>query len=173
MRATDSVIASEISKQVIVMNNILNKCLVPLALLSCASLNQAFSAETFVSESTVITACGKLFAIDANAAGLTAEQRARIIQRNLDNALISAKHRTPSAVRVVMMNRNPVVALDGYYIATADGNSAARNGMTQLELAEKWAESIRMCLSDTASIDKYLAMLTGSYKMEKGTAFTR
>jgi len=116
-----------------------------------------------VERTTVTSACGKLFDIDANADGLTAAERAAIIQKNLDNALIKALHRTPNAVTVQVVNRNPTVQLDGMHIATADGNSATRNRMTQMQLAEKWAEAIRLCLSDVAAVDRYLSMLTGNY----------
>lgn len=137
--------------------------LISAALLAIGCFPSAISAETVVAKTTLITACGKLFEIDANAAGLTAEERARIVQKNLDNAIIAAKNRTPSAVRVEMMNRNPVVTLDRYYIVTADGNSAARNRMSQMELANRWADRIRMCLADATAMNDYLALLTGNY----------
>jgi len=119
---------------------------------------------TFVAETaTVMGACGKLFDVDANAAGLTAQERAAIIQKNLDYAIVHAHVRGPNSVAVITVNRNPVVTLDGFHIATADGNSAARHGITQMQLAEQWANSIKLCLADAAAIDKYLAMLTGKY----------
>jgi hypothetical protein len=62
-----------------------------------------------------------------------------------------------------MMNRNPIVMLDGFYIVTADGNSAARSGITQIQLADKWANSLRDCLADKVAIGKYLSMLTGNF----------
>ena len=120
-------------------------------------------SQTTVAETRVISACGKLFAVDANAAGMTAQERAAIIQKNLDYALIHGKNRTPSAVNVLVVNHNPVVTLDGFHIATADGNSAARHQMTQMQLAEEWASTIKFCLADTAAIDKYLSMLTGQF----------
>ena len=124
----------------------------------------AAKADTVVESRTTITgACGKLFSIDSNAAGMTAQERASIVQKNLDNALIAAKHRSPDAVRVAMMNNNPVVTLDNFYVVTADGNSAARNNMTQLELAQKWANSIKFCLADANAINNYLSLLTGNY----------
>lgn len=126
-------------------------------------------AETVAVKTTTIFACGKLFDIQANAAGLTAAERASIVQKNLDNALVAAKNRTPSAVKVVMMNRNPVVTLDSYYLITADGNSAARAKMTQMQLAEKWADNIRVCLADKVAVANYLAMLTGNFKEETTT----
>lgn len=134
--------------------------------LACTS---GVQAETVAVKTTTIFACGKLFDIQANAAGLTAAERASIVQKNLDNALVAAKNRAPSAVKVVMMNRNPVVTLDSYYLITADGNSAARAQMTQLQLAEKWAENIRVCLADKVAVANYLAMLTGNFKEENTT----
>ena len=133
--------------------------------LSIATMPLALSQSTYLAETaSVMGACGKLFDVDANAAGLTAQERAAAIQKNLDYAIVHAHNRTPSAVQVAVVNRNPVVTLDGFHIATADGNSAARNRMTQMQLAEKWANSIKFCLADAAAIDKYLAMLTGNYK---------
>lgn len=116
-----------------------------------------------VERTTVTSACGKLFTIDANADGLTAEERATIIQKNLDNALLKATNRTPAAVTVELVNNNPTVRLDGLHIATADGNSAAREGMTQMQLANKWADAIRFCLSDVAALQRYLSSLTGNF----------
>lgn len=120
---------------------------------------------TYVAETaSVVGACGKLFDIDSNAAGLTAQERAAAIQKNLDYAIVHAANRKPEAVKVLVVNRNPVVTLDGFHIATADGNSAARNNMSAMALAQKWADSIKFCLADAAAIDKYLSMLTGNYK---------
>jgi hypothetical protein len=101
---------------------------------------------------TTIMACGPLFSIDANADNKTAAQRAVIVQKNLDNALVAAKNKGPNCVGVVMMNHNPVVTLDHYYIVTADENSAIRNGISQAQLAERWADSIRRCLMNTAMV---------------------
>lgn len=120
----------------------------------------AYLAET----ASVVGACGKLFDIDSNAAGLTAQERAAAIQKNLDYAIVHASNRSPSAVRVLIANRNPVVTLDGFHIATADGNSAARASMNQMALAQKWADSIKFCLADAAAMDKYLSQLTGNYQ---------
>jgi hypothetical protein len=115
---------------------------------------------------SVLSACGRLFDVDANAAGMTAQERAALIERNLDYALIHAHVRTPNAVAVVISNNNPVVILDGMQIATADGNSAARHGVSQMELAEQWADRIRQCLADAAGVDRYLAMLTGQFAQQ-------
>jgi hypothetical protein len=113
-----------------------------------------------------MTAC-KLFEIDSNADLMTAARRVEIIQKRLDNALINARDLSPSAVRVGIVKRNPIVTLDNFMIATADGNSAKRNRITQMELAEKWADSLRMCLADSAAIQKYISMLTGKFPIAK------
>ncbi|HEY9683883.1 MAG TPA: hypothetical protein V6C86_20035 [Oculatellaceae cyanobacterium] len=122
----------------------------------------ATSGTTF--ETTEIMACGPLFSIDANADGKTAAQRAAIVQKNLDNALVAAKNRNPDVVQVAFQNHNPIVTLDNFYIVTADKNSAIRNGLSQQQLAERWAESIRHCLMDAKMVDKYVSMLTGKFK---------
>jgi hypothetical protein len=133
-------------------------------------LSTGARADTVSVKTTTIFACGRLFDIQANAAGLTAAERAAIVQKNLDNALIAAKDRSPNAVRVVVMNRNPVVTLDNFYVVTADGNSAARADMTQMQLAEKWAESLRLCLGDKVALNSYLEMLTGKFAEKSKTA---
>jgi len=132
--------------------------------LACAANAKPAMAAITETRTTVITACGRLFQIDANADGLTAEQRAAIVQSNLDKALIAAAaDRSAAAVKVELINRNPTVSLAGHYIVTADGNSAARRNMTQLALAEEWADSIRRCLADSTAINNYLSMLTGRF----------
>lgn len=146
--------------------------LVLAAILASGSFPAALGAdsEVLLSEATLISACGKLFSIDSNAAGLTALERAKIVQANLDNALISAKDRSPQSVRVSVLNRNPVVSLDNYLVVTADGNSAARSGMSQMQLAEKWADSIRICLADASAMERYLTLLTGKYPVTQVAA---
>jgi hypothetical protein len=98
---------------------------------------------------------------------MTAEQRAQKIQANLDDSIVAAKDRSASAVRVEIANRNPVVTLDHFLVATADGNSASRSNLTQMALAQKWANSLRVCLADSAAVDKYVSMLTGKYPEKK------
>jgi hypothetical protein len=162
------------------MNNKLvrNQVLFGLTALSLVMGPSAFSqtatTTSIITDSTtecasVLGACGKLFDVDANAAGISAPERAALIQKNLDNAIIHAHNRTPAAVNVVMSNNNPVVTLDGFEIATADGNSATRHGVTQVALAESWANKVRMCLADAAGVDKYLSMLTGQYAQQQVT----
>lgn len=146
--------------------------LVPTALLAMSLMPMALAADAIVAKTAVVSLCGKLFEIDANAAGMTAEERARIVQKNLDNALINAKNRTPAAVKVEISNRNPIVTLDGFHIVTADGNSAARHQTTQMALAQKWADSIAFCLADASAINNYLSMLTGNFPKKEAVVVT-
>lgn len=136
------------------------------------SIAIAQQAAVTAKSTTVITACGELFAIDSNADKMTAKTRTEIVQKRLDDALVAAKDRTPSAVKVQILNRNPVVTLDNYLIVTADGNSAARARLTQLQLAEKWADSIRQCLAHTDEVNKYISMLTGKFEKKVAVAET-
>ncbi len=138
--------------------------LLPAAILTL-SMVPAVNAQEIV-ETSSITACCAMFDIDSNAAGLTAKQRAVIVQHSLDKALLEALDRSPGAVRVEVIQRNPTVTLDHHVIVTADDNSAKRNRLSSMELAEKWADSIRACLADSAAIDKYLVMLTGRYPVK-------
>ncbi|MBY0552277.1 MAG: hypothetical protein K2W95_33670 [Candidatus Obscuribacterales bacterium] len=100
--------------------------------------------------------------VNAAAGGLSAAQRADKIQQNLDNALVAANNRAPSAVSVVYVKGQPVITLGGYYVVTVDAASAKAAGTTPAVLSEKWAKSLRAALSNKASVDSYVAHLTGS-----------
>ena len=100
--------------------------------------------------------------VNAAAGGLTAAQRADKIQQNLDNALVAASNRAPSAVSVVYVKGQPVITLGGYYVVTVDSASAKAAGTTPAILSEKWAKSLRTALSNKASVDSYVAHLTGA-----------
>ncbi len=129
----------------------------------CAATVSLAEQTQLVSTTRVVTACGELFALDSNADGMTAAERVSIVQKRLDDALVKSLHRVPEAVSVAVVNRNPSVLIDGKLIVTADGNSAARAGMTQMQLAQKWADSIRACMAHSEELEKYVAMLTGKF----------
>ena len=143
--------------------------LAAVGVLSAGTISLAEQTQ-LVSTTRVVTACGELFNVDSNADGMTATERVKIIQKRLDNALIKSLHRVPEAVSVEVVNRNPCVLLDGNLIATADGNSAARAGLTQMQLAQKWADSIKACMANAAELEKYVAMLTGKFATTTTTA---
>ncbi|MDZ4837296.1 MAG: hypothetical protein SGJ27_26215 [Candidatus Melainabacteria bacterium] len=155
------------------------KVQVPIALSALIALGAFYTPlavqadNLLVQETRTVRLCGDLFEIEANADRITAAQRARIIQKNLDDALIKAMDRRPDAVTVRIKNRLPVVELNGYHIATADQNSAIRKHMTEMELAEEWASSIRDCLSDSAAIEKYVAGLQAPVKVGAGLVKTQ
>lgn len=138
----------------------------------CAATVSLADQTQLVSSTRVVTACGDLFSLDSNADGKTAAERVQIVQKRLDNALIKAVKQGPGAVSVAVVNRNPSVLIDGALIVTADGNSAARAGLTQMQLAEKWAESIKLCMAHTEEMDKYVAMLTGNFPVTTAQAKT-
>ncbi|MBX9771973.1 MAG: hypothetical protein K2X29_11405 [Candidatus Obscuribacterales bacterium] len=96
--------------------------------------------------------------------GMTADQRTDAIQRNLDNALVAAKNRTPQSVDIVYVKGLPVVTLDGYQIVTVDDANAKAAGTTPALLAKKWADGIRHVLVDTGSVESYVAQLSGDYR---------
>jgi len=100
-------------------------------------------ADTIASTTKVISMGGNLFNIEANADGMTADQRAAIIQKKLDDALFAAKNLSAAQIRVGIVNRNPVVLFNEKLIATADGNSAARLNVSQVELANRWADTLK------------------------------
>src|SRR4029079_10525839 len=93
--------------------------IVSAAILSFGPLPGVRAADTIVETNSIVTAC-KLFEIDSNAGLLTAAKRVQIINKRLDNALINATNLSPSAVRISIVQRNPVVTLDHFMIVTAD-----------------------------------------------------
>jgi len=153
--------------------NIMSYKLSPRHCLSLAAVAIAasFSLQPANSQATISTteiiACGHLFNIDANADHKTAAERAALVQRNLDNALVTARDRSPGAVQVDFQNHNPIVTLDHQYIVTADNNSAVRAGITQGQLAERWANSLRSCLADRTMLSTYISSLTGRFPVQK------
>lgn len=100
--------------------------------------------------------------IKAAAGGMSASARADKIQQNLDNALVAASNRAPSAVSVVYVKGQPVITLGGYYVVTVDAASAKAVGSTPAVLSEKWAKALKTALANKASVDNYVAHLTGS-----------
>ncbi|HEY9871296.1 MAG TPA: hypothetical protein V6D08_19205, partial [Candidatus Obscuribacterales bacterium] len=100
-----------------------------------------------------------------------AEQRAQIIQRNLDNALVASTDKSPAAVGLTYVKGAPVITLGGYYIATVDANSARVARTTPALLAEKWANNLRRALADESSTRAYVAHLSGeSGEVASGSA---
>lgn len=126
------------------------------------AIGPVIADEVVVTEKRTIHLCGDLFELEANADKLTAGERAIIVQKNLDNAIVKAKDRSPQAVTVEIVNRHPVVMLNGFHIVTADANSAKRKNMTMLALAEYWASEIKDCLSDENAIKSYVSKMTST-----------
>lgn len=124
-----------------------------------------YSMKGYVSTtpSPVRLAGEEVFTIKADAGGFTAEERSIIIERNLNNALISSKDRSPSAVEIVRINGLPVIRLGGKHVLTIDSNLAYMNGTTLDELAQEWAHNMKKALSDSARVNSYVAQLSGDY----------
>ena len=111
-----------------------------------------------------------VFAIAGSAEGFSPDHRAWLSQDALDNALVLANDKGPSAVTVARENGALVVLLDGRRVATADENSARMEGLTPAQLADKWAGSIRNSLSDSAATMAYVAELTGKNQINGNIA---
>ncbi len=95
--------------------------------------------------------------------GVGADKRAETVQNNLDNALVAAKDRSPSAVNITYVKGLPVITLSGYQVVTVDSASAKAAGSTPAVLAGKWAGALRESLADRASVTSYVSQLTGSF----------
>ncbi|MBX9723294.1 MAG: hypothetical protein K2X81_17960, partial [Candidatus Obscuribacterales bacterium] len=141
--------------------------LASLALLALLPAQQAFAG---FNDGSSVTMGGKpVFSMAADE-GFSAEHRAHITQDALDNALVVASNRTPSAVTVERSNGALIIALDGKKVATVDANSAAQANKTPEQLADDWANSIKNFLADSSSTANYLATLTGKNPVEGSIA---
>jgi len=113
---------------------------------------------------TAVHVCGEdVFDVEADAGTFTKVERTLIVERNINNALISSVDRSPSAVEVAHINNIPVIRLGGKHIVTIDSKSAQVAGMSMDALAEQWANNMRRALSDRAKVDAYVANLGGNF----------
>jgi hypothetical protein len=126
-----------------------------------------------LADTTVRIAGQSVFNVTANSAATTADKRAETVQNNLDNALVAAKDRTPSAVNITYVKGFPVITLGGYQIVTIDAATAKSANSSPAVLAKKWADSIRDQLRDQASIDAYVQQLSGDYTSSAPAVTTR
>ncbi|HEY9789801.1 MAG TPA: hypothetical protein V6D22_05350 [Candidatus Obscuribacterales bacterium] len=103
------------------------------------------------------------------AGGMSADQRAEAIQRNLDNALVAAQDRSPSAINIVYVKGVPVITLGGYQVVTINASDAKEAGTTPAILAQRWADSLRNSLQDQGSVSSYVNQLNGGYQSNAPT----
>lgn len=114
-------------------------------------------------DSTVRLAGQAVITNVANSGAMTAAKRAETIQQNLDNALVATKDRSPAAVNIEYVKGLPVITLGGYQVITVDANSAKNAGTSPALLAQRWADGLRNALKDQASVNSYVAHLSGDY----------
>lgn len=101
------------------------------------------------------------FTVDSPVGSMTAIQRAKVMQKNIDNALVASSDKSPNAVSITVVNGQPVLTLGGFYVASADANSAKRLGVTKMAVAQKWQAGLKQALSNSASVQAYITNLTG------------
>lgn len=104
-----------------------------------------------------------VFMVRAQAGGFSAEERSIIIERNMNNALLASRDRSPTAVEIITINGLPVIRLGGKHVVTIDSNLASLYGTSCENLAEVWANSMRNALADQARVNNYVAQLSGDY----------
>lgn len=114
-------------------------------------------------DTSVRVAGQTIFATKSGSGTMTAEARAEAVQRNLDNALVASKDRTPAAVNIVYVKGLPVITLGGYQVVTINSSDAKDGGTTPALLAGRWADTLRNVLRDQSSIESYVAQLSGGY----------
>jgi hypothetical protein len=117
-----------------------------------------------------VTLAGESMFRMASAGGFGGEHRAWMTQDALDNALVLANDRSPASLTVSRENGAVVLVLDGRTIATVDSGSAAREGLTVDELAQKWAQSIKDFLSNEEQTEAYVATLKNKNAIQASIA---
>lgn len=115
-----------------------------------------------LADGTVRIAGSTIFENKVASGGLSVEQRAESIQRNLDNALVATKDRSPSSVSIVYVKGIPVITLGGYQVCTVDADNARLAGVTPAVLAQKWADLLKKALGDRSSVNDYVAQISGA-----------
>lgn len=148
-----------------------------MTLIKRQKLNAFFLSSALVLSQTLMLAPQAVFAADddvriagqtvlstrAGAGSMSAQARAEAVQKNLDNALVAAQDRAPSAVNIVYVKGLPVITLSGYQVVTVTSADAKAYATTPALLAKRWADAIRHSLTDQASIHDYVAQLSGDY----------
>ena len=102
------------------------------------------------------------FDISVGVGKMTPGERATAIQRNVENALVAANDRSPASVSITYVNKQPVLTLGGFYVASIDDATAKRLGMTPTALAGKWSAGLKSCLSNQSLVNDYISQLTGT-----------
>lgn len=131
-------------------------------LATCLATSQFLSANCLpvFALSAIRVAGQEAFSVDTSSAGLSVSQRAAAIKRNIDNALYAISDRSPATVGISYVNKQPVITLGGFYVATVDGASARNAGVTPNTLAQRWASGLRRALSNKAAVSSYVARLS-------------
>lgn len=141
--------------------------------LVAAGISTQISLPAFA-DASVRVAGRPVLTLSAGAAGMTADQRAATMQKNIDNALVASNNRTPSAVAVTYVSGQPIVTLGGFYVATVDAASAKRAGLTTAALASRWSGNLKQALSNQAAVRSYVDQLASSDAVgQAGTSTTQ
>jgi hypothetical protein len=144
------------------MNSLSKRGILAVAIALSQGLLLAPNA-VLASDDAVRLAGQVVFSTKAASGGVSADQRAETIQRNLDNALVATKDRTPGSVNIVYVKGMPVITLGGYQVVTVSQADAQQAGTTPAILAQRWADALRGSLQDQASVDSYVNQLSGGY----------
>ena len=93
-------------------------------LVTAIALSQTMMLPVFAGDGSVRVAGQAVITNQATGGGMSVDARTDAIQKNLDNAIVAAKDRSPSSVNVVYVKGEPVITLGGYQIITVDALNA-------------------------------------------------
>lgn len=151
-------------------SNTMKKATLMIAISMSSAMLSPLTA--LAADATVHVAGRPVFDVLAGAGGISAISRAEIMQKNLDNALVSTYARGAAAVNVSYKNGMPVLSVGGHYVGTVDNASAKAAKTTPALLANRWANSIRTALADSESIEAYVAQLSGGERTQAAVTAT-
>jgi hypothetical protein len=129
------------------------RALVALAVIGNSAL-PGFAALVKIGDSTA-------FSVDSPVGSMTPVQRAKVMQKNVDNALVASSDKSPNAVAITDVNGQPVLTLGGFYVGSADANTAKKLGITKMAVAQRWQTGLKKALSNNASVQTYISNLMG------------
>jgi len=122
-----------------------------------------YKGQVSVAPNAVHVAGEEVFNIQAPAGGFSAQERAIIVERNINNALAETPDRSPDSVQIVPINGLPVIRIGGKHVVTIDSRTAQLAGTSMLSVAQAWAGNLRTALADKVKVDTYLAELDGNF----------
>jgi hypothetical protein len=147
------------------MKNFKKKCILVATNILLVQYLSLLPIAVLADDGTIKIAGQSIFSITSAADAGSLAKRAETVQNNLDNALVASQDHTPASVNITYVKGTPVITLGGYQVVTVGTQDASSAHTTPALLANQWADAIRGALVNQASINSYVAQLSGNYAL--------